>query len=57
MPSDPFVALAYFGAALVVLALVGGAVEKYVAWRHRIRYRRLERLVERNMWRATGGAS
>ena len=51
MPADPFVALVYFGAALLVFALVGSTIERYLNWRDFDRYRRLSRKAHVNLIR------
>lgn len=40
--------------ACLVLLLVG---ERLYAWHKRTEYRRMERLVSRNLWRISGGQS
>lgn len=48
-------ALIYYGLLLILFCAVGAAVEQYLVWRSRDRYRRLERLVHRNLFRISGG--
>ena len=52
--NDPTVVAVFFGAALIGFCAVGACVQKYVEWRERVRYRKLQRLVHRNLTRMGG---